>query len=63
MKEKDVGKLTEASERLTSLEHTNSVQAEEIERLMSSQTELKVQAQAYDALKEEFGELEDDCLK
>ena len=56
-------KLDEASARMLSLEHANTAQAEEIERLLSSQSNLKNQSQVLDNLKEEYAELEDDCLK
>lgn len=56
-------KSNDVSARVASLEHANSQQAVEIERLQSTQLEFKSQSDQYFSLKEEFAELEDDCLK
>ena len=53
----------EASAQVKSLEEANANQAAEIERLLEAQLSSGEIGQADVVLKEEYAELEDDCLK
>lgn len=53
----------EASAQVKSLEEANANQAAEIERLLEAQISAGDTGQADVVLKEEYAELEDDCLK
>ena len=59
----EIQKLMEASAQVKSLEEANATQAAEIERLLEAQLSIGDNAKAAVLLKEEYAELEDDCLK
>lgn len=59
----EIQKLMEASAQVKSLEEANANQAAEIERLLEAQLSAGDSGQTDVVLKEEYAELEDDCLK
>lgn len=59
----EIQKLLEASAQVKRLEAVNAVQAAEIERLLEQQLSIGDNAKAATMLKDEYAELEDDCLK